>query len=238
MVKSVSDIIDAVWSNDRARIMESIEDGASLDEIHEGLSALSWAVDLELTDSIDLLIQLGANVNWRDSLGKTPLMRAASGGKLSIIKQLSAAGADIKAVDYEGADALQFAARRSSAECLSFLIGRGALVDRLDHNERDALYWALAWKNSGALRELINRGAPVYRTYEEEGFTALMLAVIVGSADCVRLVLEAGADPADAVSSGQTAADFVRADTPEIECLLTEANARREIGKGNKNSPA
>src|ERR1700755_3543479 len=63
------------------------------------------------SERLQRLISYGANVNYNDESGKTPLMQAAFWGKAETIKVLLAAGADPKHKDKYGYTALMEVAR-------------------------------------------------------------------------------------------------------------------------------
>ena len=60
---------------------------------------------------MDVLVKAGANVNDRDSKGRTPLMLGTLKDRpLQMLETLLAAGADVTAQDAEGNTALHYAA--------------------------------------------------------------------------------------------------------------------------------
>lgn len=61
------------------------------------------------TAIIELLIELGADVNAKESNGRTPLHHAANNGHLEVIELLVRCGADLEASDGEGMTALKWA---------------------------------------------------------------------------------------------------------------------------------
>ena len=61
-----------------------------------------WASYYGRRKSVKYLIKNGANVNARDSNGKTVLMWAAQNGDKNIVKLLIDKGADIYATDIHG----------------------------------------------------------------------------------------------------------------------------------------
>ncbi len=69
----------------------------------------------------ELLLASGADVNGASKIGMTPLMAAASGGRVSIIEQLLQQGADPLAKDRKGKTALDIANDREHKDAVAML---------------------------------------------------------------------------------------------------------------------
>ena len=63
---------------------------------------LNTAVGMGLIDCVELLINLGANLNEKDGEGWTALHLSSYSGKIEIVKLLIDKGADINAQDVDG----------------------------------------------------------------------------------------------------------------------------------------
>lgn len=70
---------------------------------------------------VSMLIQLGANINWQNTIEKTALMLAAEKGHTRVFKELLVAGADDSLCDKEGHTALAIATMRDDSELISIL---------------------------------------------------------------------------------------------------------------------
>jgi ankyrin repeat protein len=77
---------------------------------------------------VDLLIAHGANPNHGDSRGKTALMRAALGGKGTMVEHLLKAKADVNRTDVNGWTTLMCAAA-GDASVVERLIEAGAVTE-------------------------------------------------------------------------------------------------------------
>lgn len=136
---------------------------------------------------------------------------------------------------------LQLAAGLSDLETVTALIEAGAPVDGVCDPEvakthlgmlrpdlsRTPLTLAAGSGNAAVVARLISAGAKV-DAQDREGDTALMAAVGHYHTECVRLLLEAGADPSKKNKSGESARTDLKYMKPEIAALLK----RKDFGKG------
>ena len=125
--------------------------------------------------------------------GNTPLQLACQGGYHAIVKALLAAGASRTAHDNDSFSCLHFAAQNGHLACVTLLIGRPE-NQKMNPAEIDAR--------------------------ANQGQTALVLAAIGGHRYCCAALLAAGADPAVAIPSGQTALDAAKQYHPGNQELI------------------
>ncbi|MES2458975.1 MAG: ankyrin repeat domain-containing protein, partial [Armatimonadota bacterium] len=92
-----------------------------------------------------LLLEKGADVNARDSRGRTALMGALS---IEVGMALIDKGAKINVVDDAGTTPLMMAAHWRRIELVQFLIDRGADVNAQDEMGKTALFHAVDEENS------------------------------------------------------------------------------------------
>lgn len=88
-----------------------------------------------------LLLRHGADLNLRNSSGKTPLMLACENGGTAIVKILlnqTRISIDFDAVDNDGNTAFTIAKRKTDTETVSFL-GQKMLLLAVENNNRDAV---------------------------------------------------------------------------------------------------
>jgi len=75
-----------------------------------------------------MLIQEGADVNYKNSLNSTPLMYAAMyNNNPEVLSVLIQSGADVNAKNNKGETALNLAMRRITPEIVSFLLATGTV---------------------------------------------------------------------------------------------------------------
>jgi len=121
-----------------------IEAGASPTAVDKrGRTPLMAAVQSRNPEAIRFLIDNGADVNARDQLQGTALVRAAGTfGDLESVQVLLAAGADVNVQDKNGMTPLMWAARWGDAQRVEALVKAGAKVAVRDSTGRSALDWA------------------------------------------------------------------------------------------------
>jgi ankyrin repeat protein len=90
----------------------------------------------------DFLIERGANVKARDSMGLTPLHAAVLAGDKGMASRLLAKGADIDAATDAGATPLHMAAAVGEYEVAKLLVHDGADARRLDKNGQAPRFYA------------------------------------------------------------------------------------------------
>ncbi len=83
-------------------------------------------------DEVEARIAQGADVNAKDSAGRTPLMWAAYHGHADEVEALIAKGADVNVKDNEGGTPLLWAAVHGHTDVVELLIAKGADVNAKD----------------------------------------------------------------------------------------------------------
>ena len=85
------------------------------------------------------LLAMGANVNFRNDYGATPLIEASLRGYESMVRTLLDHGADVGTADTVfGATALNFAALSGQTEVVALLLKWGADVNAKDFDGRNS----------------------------------------------------------------------------------------------------
>lgn len=109
--------------------------GAASVNAHDelGRTALMRAAAREDIQSVQLLLEAGADVEARDHSGRTALMWAAEAGDEEAVEMLLSHGADLHRIDTQGRDALLWAAAGNRPRVALQLVRRGARATRRDH---------------------------------------------------------------------------------------------------------
>jgi ankyrin repeat protein len=145
-----------------------LEMGASVDDVSEfdgGNTTLHSAVCLgDNVEVVDTLLSFGANIEWVDHLGRTPLYDACFSGYKKSVKRLLAAGAKTDIVDEDDKTPLMTA---SKVSIVKLLLLHGADPNHTS-DSRTALHCAMAEDRVAICRML----APL-TTLTETQFKAL-----------------------------------------------------------------
>ena len=183
-------------------------------------------------DDIQRLAQTGADLNARDSNGRTPLHVATFQGHGTASRALIAAGSDPGLLDNQRYDAVTIAAVRDDIPTLKALLAAGASAKLITSiYDGTALIAAAHLGHDGVVRELIRAGAPLDHV-NNLGWTALMEAVILGDGGqrhvaTVRALVEAGASPAIGDRQGVTPLQHARSrGYAAVVAILERAGAR------------
>jgi len=172
----------AAYYGDIGLVNALIEAGADVTAANEfGTSAITEAAIIGHTEILTALLAAGADPNFENPEGETPLMAVARTGNLDAARALVQAGADVNArEDWGGQSALMWAAARGNSDMVRFLAANGADLDARGVVRQ----WA---------RKIITEPRP--KDMNKGGFTALLYAAREGCIECVRALIEAGADP-------------------------------------------
>lgn len=186
--------------------------------------ALAKAVRAGDAQAVHDALDSRADVNWRDSEGKTPLHHAVENGNAIIIDALLRNGADMLARDIKERvpSALGFAAALGKEDIVKTFIAAGAAPREAE----DALNLAAENKHVGTVKILLGAGfdvdflptarrtplmlaasngdIPMMETLlaaqadmhatDMRNFTALHWAALAGKADAAKFLVERGAD--------------------------------------------
>lgn len=101
------------------------------------------------------------NINEKDSMGFTPLIRACAEGNLDLVKSLIEKGADIEAKNNDGRTALMWACENGIIEIVSFLVEKGANLNTKDSQGLTAVCNAAGNGHFAVVKLLVENGANI-----------------------------------------------------------------------------
>src|SRR5438132_29406 len=126
---SSASVVEAAKTGDAKAVRLAIAQGNVNMTEADGTTALHWAVRRGDLESIDVLLQAGAQVGAATRYGVTPLYLAAQKGNATVIERLLKGGADAKWIGPDGDTVLMTAARAGNAEAIKVLVAHGADVN-------------------------------------------------------------------------------------------------------------
>ncbi|WP_017663023.1 ankyrin repeat domain-containing protein [Baaleninema simplex] len=187
-----SPLHNAVETGQRELVRCFIEAGAVLDRFEGSMAddktPLMLAVERRDLETIELLLNGGANPNAKSQYGDTALTRAAEIGDRAIVERLQAAGAS-----HDGLDVIELciAAEQGDLDRLQRLLAAGVDPNRADFRRRTALAQAAGSGQVEAMRVLLEAGADVNGS--DRYHIPIRAAKYYGHTEAVKLLLKAGA---------------------------------------------
>ncbi len=175
-------------------------------------------------DTLQWLIDSGADVNAKNNRGSTPLHWAVPDE--AKVRLLLARGANVNAKVAGGQTPLYHAAILGNGlATMSLLLEKGANPNLRTGGGRSPLMVAAGDGNVAAVRLLLDAKAAI-DAKDSSGMTALMMAASSGSPAGVRILLERGADARIQTKRTETALGFAgTAGNEEVVRLLLEQGA-------------
>jgi ankyrin repeat protein len=162
-----------------------------------GCSLMHIAAEKGYAPLLKLLHQAKANIDIKDNVGWTPMMRASHSGHLSCVQFLVEQGAKIEYRDDEfgNRSCLMEAAYDGNINVVSYLLNAGANVDAVNLEGQTSLILISGSNKCPAtvIRLLLDHGANI-NAQDHYGYTALITATLAGNTNAVKLLLENGAN--------------------------------------------
>ena len=256
----------AARNDDEATARALVRAGANVNIANRfGLTPLALAAQNGRGPMLELLLAAGAHANVATPDGETPMMTAARTGSVAAIKALAGRGGDANAKDkWMGESALMWAAAENHADAVRALVEIGG-----DVNARSTVlqFPEFKWTTSGMVSTALPRGGwtPLMHAARQgsleaagvlagapgvdlnvrdpDGTTALVVAIINAHYDLAALLLDRGADPNVADSTGvaalyalvdmNTLAPMQGRPAPKLVDAITAVDlARRLLAKG------
>ncbi len=227
-----------------AGVARKIANGVDIDRLDEysqqtplmcAVSSANAGVDM-----IRFLLEHGANVNAvEQEYQKTVLGLAVQSGNVDKIQLILDAGADIRYQSPDGYDVLINAMHgrdilqdQNLISTLNLLISRGAAVNGISSYGETAIKVAAHVGRFDAVKLLLNAGA----NPEQLEWTELMHAIVFGSLEQVKLLLEQGADQdvRDCWHRTPWLLSIQMGELPKAKLLLAAGANHNDVGNGGK----
>ncbi len=207
-------LVDVVAEGNRAHALDMIEQGVDVNTLQsDGSSALLYAIYQDDLELVRALVDAGAQINQRNEYGASTMGEAAMLGNLDILTILLSNGADANLSNLEGEAPLMVVARAGNVPAAELLLQYGADIDaREQWGGQTAAMWAAAQLQPAMLEALIAHGAdidlksfarnwdhtmmnePRPKDMNNGGFSPLHYAAREGCTECIRALVEGGAD--------------------------------------------
>ena len=154
-------LIKSAKLGNQLQVTTALERGADIDTTDaQGTTALMFAAQKGLTQTVDLLIAAGADLNLhRRQFGTTALMFAAAANRIDVVSQLLAQGVNVNASNEDGSTALMGATLAGAKEIVALLLMAGANVLKIDADGDNALSIAISGNYPSIVQQLLAAGA-------------------------------------------------------------------------------
>ena len=121
-------LFEAAKHGDREAAEDALRRGADTNAVIENWTPLFWAAQEGHTEIVDLLLDAGANVNFSDPGGFTPLKQAVGEARIATVEHLLLRGADVsrRCKSDGGCTVLHTAAAYGHLDCIRLLLLYGA----------------------------------------------------------------------------------------------------------------
>lgn len=164
------------------------------DKNQDDFTVLHLAVKSNAINIVKLLLEFGANINAKDSLGGfTPLIWTVLKKYYDIAKLLLNSKADIKETCNFGRSAFLWAVYKGHKNLVKLFIKHGTDVNEKDDLNYNALLIATLSKKKGIVKLLLDNGINVNEK-DRRGNTALMEASKNNLNSIVKLLIKSGAN--------------------------------------------
>lgn len=145
-------------------------------------------------ETVNLLLESGADVNRVQADGATALQWAAYHGNADMVALLLEAGADPSIANRNGSTPMWLAASRGDSDVIEILLEGGADANESLPLGRRPLMLAARTGVEEAVKVLLDGGADPNAVESERGTSALMQAADQGHAGAMQLLISYGAD--------------------------------------------
>ena len=206
----------------------------------DGDYPLHMACSRSNIETVQLLMDHGADINAVNKYGQTPLHTAAGGDDdcPDLCKLLVKHGTKINAVDEDGNQPLQLACHQDHIETVKFLFSQGADANAVNKHGQTPLHAAARGKKD-LCKLLVKHGTKV-DAVDEDGNQPLHLACHQDYKETVKFLFSQGADANAVNKHGQTplhAAARGKKDCPHLCKLLVQHGTKIDAVDKDGNQP-
>jgi len=191
-----------------------------------GATALFIAVERKHLSVAQNLLNLGVDVNSRDSMGQSSLHRATRAKRRDMVRFLIEHNAEIDCQNDDGRTPWSANVRGSDEQTLKVLLSAGADPSTKGHQGVSELYIAAQNGETAVVKLMLDSGTnPSLRTQFD--WAPLHWAAYYGHFDCVNLLIQAGAELSPTSDQDASPLDLaLRANQIGIVDILARAGAK------------
>lgn len=229
-----ADVVSAVIKNLDKKQLELV-DFQNVVELNVGLMFAVWYRNLS---AAGFLLRRNANVNMIDGKGRSALHYACVTGFDQMVRHLLHYKAKPNQWDHQyTVTPLHYAVLSGSPECIEYLIQSGAQVNA-GIEKRSALHFAVQRNDLKCVEKLLKNGANPNppQVFVE---TPLHIAAEMGFVDCLKALLDAGADVTTQMGNKRNTALHLAAEDDLLDCvkILVEAGANVNARNADDQTP-
>eukprot|EP00042_Codosiga_hollandica_P021790 m.77700 g.77700 ORF g.77700 m.77700 type:complete len:615 (+) comp50522_c0_seq1:99-1943(+) len=205
----------------------------------EGYTPWMWAVTSGSIHCCQILQDAGASPLIRTNSGDTALHVVEKDEMLGYLLEIDGLRRSIDQVNDQGESAVLVAVDAESEACVQRLLSAGADPNVPDSNGWTSVHHAAKLLEPRILQLLIQAGKAGLDSPSLRGETPLMRAARTGRTDCVRVLLDAGADPSLQDQTGSTALHRAAAGCclPVLQLLLQASICEINLQDSTGHSP-
>ncbi len=188
-------LIDGAHFGDIALIERALADGADLDWMENGLSAIHQATIYQNYEALSLLLDKGADPNMPESeKGLVPLFYAIQQQNFKIVQILLNAGAENVFID-EGFSPMETAVSKGNLLIIEELLKKGFNINFSFYNGRGVTpLMGSVLSDNYQLFELLIRYKAKLDIQDDDGLTALHMAIMTKNKPIIERLLSSGAN--------------------------------------------
>ena len=195
---------------------------------YAGNTALLYAAQTGHTQCVEVLTKAGAALKRQSDSWDTALLYAAVNDYPQSVDILIKAGADVNCVHQYGSPVLHRATINDNPECVKLLLEAGADVNALNPRKEHSVVHA---SDCQSLELFLKAGADV-NSNNRYGFPLIIIAARHGRYDCLKLLIEAGADVNTIVSQAATPLHALVKNLDKVESKLLLRNVKLLLRAG------
>ncbi|KAH7165344.1 ankyrin repeat-containing domain protein [Dactylonectria macrodidyma] len=156
----------------------------------KGMTALSLAAQQGLSNTVNLLLERGADPRATDVSNRSPLHYAAESGVPQTVQLLLNHGADVRTTDVRNRTALHEAAKQGTSGTVELLLNRGADSQAIDVDDKTALYEAALHNHVETLTILLKVDADLDIPFDDPRYNKICSNAATASClDAVRVLV-------------------------------------------------